>query len=199
MSCPRKRASRHAMDSRFRGNDKIKMHTLKNRTGVSLVELLVALLLSAVLALSVGVISKISVGTSAKYKSEMDIYADIAYGFKMMQKHIREMDLTTNPEPIDPNDPPIAPWVSQRLLINYESGNDGVFGLYPNAVTNSVDFVFVPNQIDETNREVLLSVPNPATVALNITRSGNAYTVRIQGTKNNIPFDMSTVILKRRG
>lgn len=169
------------------------MHKLKNRIGVSLVELLVALLLCAVLVLSVGVISTISVRTTSKYKSEMDIYSDITYAFKLMQKHVREMDLTTDPLA------PAGAWVSQRLLINYDSGKDCVFGLYQNAVTNSVDLVFLPDQSDVTKRDVLFSVPNPAAVALNVSRNGSAYTVRIQGTKNKIPFDMSTVILKRRG
>ena len=169
------------------------MHKLKNKTGFSLVEMLVAFIISAILALSVGVISKIGVGTSAKYKREMDIYADITYAFKLMQKHVREMDMTTNPLA------PSGSWVSQRLLINYDSGKDCVFGLYQNALTNSVDLVFLPDQSDVTKRDVLFSVPNPAAVALNVSRSGSAYTVRIQGTKNKIPFDMSTVILKRRG
>jgi hypothetical protein len=154
--------------------------------------MLVALIISALLALSLGVLSMISAGTGAKYKSEMEIYVDIAYGFKLMQKHVREMEIARDPLP------PAGAWTGERLYIDNRSGKDGVFGLYQNAAADSVDFVFVPDQDDESAREVLLSLPNPATVALNITRSGNAYTVHIEGEKDAVPFDMSTVILKRR-
>lgn len=122
----------------------------------------------------------------------MEIYTDISYGFKMIQKNVREMVIAQ---------PPLVPtglWITQRLYIDNQGPLDSVFGLYQNGATNSVDFVFVPDQSDETVREVLLSIPNSATApALIIALNGNAYTVQITGVKNTVPFDMSTVILKR--
>ena len=165
----------------------------QNSSGASLVELLVAIIITSVLALSVGVISMISIRSSAKYKSEMEIFSDIAYGFKLMQKHVRGMEIAR--EPVAPS----GSWASDRLYIDNKTGHDSIFGLYQNALTNSVDFVFVPDQSDETVREVILSVPNPAMISLTLARSGNKYQVQIKGEKDKVPFDLSTVILQRRG
>ena len=166
---------------------------LKSSSGVTLAEMLVALIIVAVLALTVGVISKISVGTSKKYSGEIEIYSDLSYGFKLMQKHVREMGIANDP------DAPGAPWIGPRLLIDNNVGIDSAFGLYQNTATNTVDFVFLPDLSDPMVREVLFSASDTTPPTLNITRTGNSYIVRILGVKNSVPFDMSTTIKQRRG
>ena len=167
----------------------LKYRKLRSENGVSLVEVLVAMIIALVLLLSIGVISRISIRTHTKYCSETQIYADISCGFKMIQKHIRESSGA------NVDTPGALPWVGSRIVVVNGVGNNSVFGLYQN--TDSVDFVYLENIADENDREVILSVPNADTVTLTLISGAKLFEVQIQGEKGGVPFDMSTTILRR--
>ncbi|MCK5013961.1 MAG: type II secretion system protein [Candidatus Omnitrophica bacterium] len=167
----------------------LKYGKLRSENGVSLIEVLVAMVIAFVIFLSIGVISKISISTHTKYCNETRIYADISYGFKLIQKHIREANI------VNPPDAPGAPWIGSRIVVAPDVGNYHVFGLYQN--TDSVDFVYLKDITDENDRVVILSVPNTGTVTLTLTPGVKLFEVRIQGEKGGVPFDMSTMIMRR--
>ncbi|MCK4882973.1 MAG: prepilin-type N-terminal cleavage/methylation domain-containing protein [Candidatus Omnitrophica bacterium] len=166
----------------------IKCKILTSRSGLSLIELLVAMLIAAILLLTVGVLSRISIVTQRRSFNEMQIQADISYGFKFMRNRIREYGFGT--------DTPGSPWLSDRILVN-----GGAFGIYQK--TNTKDFVYAldAGNPDPDVMKVILSVPNAGELNLDLPLSDLApprtITVQIDGEKNNIPFDMVMTVTKR--
>jgi hypothetical protein len=70
--------------------------------------------------------------------------------------------------------------------------------IYHNITTKSNDFVYVPDVMDETIRDVIMSIPDSEPVPIFVPNSvGNSITVQIQGEKGGVPFKMSTTILRR--
>ncbi|MBN1869047.1 MAG: prepilin-type N-terminal cleavage/methylation domain-containing protein [Candidatus Omnitrophica bacterium] len=163
---------------------------IKSQRGVSLVELLIAMLIASILILSLWVVSRIAISSHAKYYRETQVYADISYGFKLMQRHVRESKGISVAAAS-------GNWVGSRVVIRHSVGNNSAFGIYYNAVTNTNDFVYVPDVTNETNREVITSVPVSETITLLPTLGTGSVTVQVHGEKGGIPFDMKTVILRR--
>ncbi len=162
-----------------------KSKNLRSQSGLSLVELLVAMIIAAILLLTVGALSRISIASQRRSFNEMQVHADLSYGFKLLRNRIREHGFATDT-------PGSGSWLGDRILVR-----NGAFGVYQN--TNTEDFVYVPDISDESIREVLLSVPNAG--ILNLTLSNltppRTITVQIDGETNGIRFEMLTTVTKR--
>ena len=171
----------------------LKLIKYKCKSGFSLAELLVAMIISVVLALTVGVISTISLKADKKYRDEIQVHTDAAYGFKLIRKYVRE----SSDFSIDTSPP--GPWVSDRVKLDITGfeETDRAFGLYQNGT--NVDFVFLPDETDETNREIILSVPT-GNISLNVTNpAANSITLDLQVTKDGYTYNISTTAMRRRG
>ena len=159
---------------------------MKNKNAFTLTEVLVSILISAILILTIGVISSISNSTHTKLEREAQVYNDITYGFKLIQNRVHSVSSIKPPINQTGN------WIGQHI----EVGN-GAFGLYEAPGGKSRDFVYVPDKSDENAREAIFSVPKPADLALTVTSDTKSFTINIAGTKDNMRFNLSTTAMKR--
>ncbi len=159
---------------------------MKKKKGFTYTELLISIVLSSFVVLSIGAASTIGRRSYEKVVEETKIYSDIAYGFKLLQNRIRQADsLTTQPA--------AGAWVSATLIVN----NRWVFGLYRAEGSPTIDFVYLNDKNDETAREVIFSVAETSPVSFTATVSSKAATVRLNGEKKKIRFDISTTVIRR--
>ena len=163
---------------------------LRSQSGTSMVELLVSVVIAVIVLLTIGAISQVAIRSHNRCFNETEIYADVSYGLKLMQKRVREsMSVAV--------DTPGGSWTGSRVVIGNKTGNDSAFGLYQN--TGTLDFVYVPDVTVEATREVITSVPVAETITLTPTLGTGSVEVQIQGEKSGVPFDLSTVIMRRLG
>lgn len=166
----------------------MKNKILKTNTGFTLVDMIIAMMIAAVVVLTAGTISSISVRSHTKNFEEGQIYTEISYGFKQMQKYIRERGAII--------DTPGGSWVGERFVINTENILvNQAFGLYQNG--SNVELVYVPDITDETTRDVIFSTPASGNVSLDLTKSTDEYTVQISGDKSGIPYDLIMTVTGR--
>ena len=181
---------------------------MRNKKGITLVELLVSMIVASILILTVGVLSSTANRSFKKLTSKQQIYNDISYGFKLTQNKVRASSGIG--KVLKPNG---TPWRSDKLVIGISE-----FGIYRNGTSR--DFVFIPDLSSETTQEKILSVPDSNDSDSNLVMSINcdctraspttyncsnssctvtpkSVTLVLTGTKDNIPFDMETTILKR--
>ena len=160
---------------------------MKNKNGFTLTELLVSIIIASVLILTVGVLSSIANSSYNKINNTQQIYNDISYGFKLIQNQVH-VSSTLSITAVS------GSWVSPRVSVG--AGN---FGIYRNTTYTPATREF--SYDNGTTREAILSVPDPnnssSVLDLTATQSTNAITVTITGTKNNIPFNMQTTVMKR--
>ena len=159
------------------------MMIMKNKNGSTLIELLIGLIAAAVLVLTIGVLSSMANSSFCKLNREQQIYNDISYGFKLLQRKVRGASLIAAGNKS-------APWLNgQHFLI----GSDA-FGLYQTSATVT-DLVY-DNGI---TKETIFSVPQPGTISLSfpVAITAQSVTISLSGVKDNIPFNMQTTITKR--
>jgi hypothetical protein len=155
------------------------------KKGYTYTEMLISLAISSFVVLSIGAASNIGRRSYGKVVEETKVYTDISYGFKLMQNRIRQAkNLSTQAAS--------GVWVSNKLIVN-----DGAFGLYRAAGSLTIDFVYLADKDNENVREVIFSVAASASVNFTVNISGKAVTIRLYGEKKNIPFDVSTTVVRR--
>jgi len=169
------------------------------KKGFSLVELLVSLVVASILILMVGVLSSIGNKEYSKVMNTESIYNDISYGFKLMENQVRSStSMTIQTNPTNP------PWESSRLLVKHKkivgavaTFVQGAFGLYQASGSTTKALVYVPDTSIPNTFETILSISSTETLNLTLTPNGNSVTVKLDGVKNNIPFAIANVILRR--
>jgi hypothetical protein len=155
---------------------------MTNKNAITLIELLIGLILASILFLSVGVLSEIANSSFNKLNKEQQVYNDISYGLKLVQNRLRG-----SLSPISAGSQP-APWISGK---HFQFGND-TFGLYQSI--GSTDLIYD----DGTRKETILSVPPTGAVDLSFPAlSDQSITIKITGSKNEIPFDIQTTVFRR--
>ena len=187
------------------------------RSGVTLVELLVSLLIATVLVLTIGAISEISLKSYTKNRQRISTISDIYYGFKVVQKHIREAktitQITSASLERTEDQLTVNSWQTPSKAMELDNGLIGVFRSVPTQSSYLVpmcEFVYIPDKtkaIDSTNKDILIQVEDPGnscstlrwSILCDTTNCLNPrnVTVNIKGTKNNLPFNISTKIYKR--
>jgi len=180
----------------------IQNYNLKCRQGVTLTELLISMIIGAVLFLAIGVITKIAISANTKNIRETQYHADVAYGFKLMGKQVREA------KKIQDIDTPGNPWVGQRVILTPHTGNDRTFGLYNNGGTGAVEFIYMDDVTLDVNninnRDVIISVSSPFTITL-VPQCDTAppackvieTTVQIKDANGRVICDLSSKIARR--
>ena len=160
--------------------------SVKNKNGTTLVELLVSILIASILILIIGVISEISLGSYNKLKKQGDIFADVTYGLKYMQKKVREATSLSSAVAA-------SPWISSQVVIN--TGRFGIDQTTTSGVTTK-NFAYLPTS---GPREVIFSVNNSDTLNMSIDSivTNKSVKMTISGKKDKIPFNLTTNILKR--
>ncbi len=168
---------------------------LKTKKGFSLIELQVTIIIAAILILIIGVISDASLGSYNKIKKEGEVFSDIYYGFKLLQNRVHAANNVTSGTLS-------SPWITTnnvKIIIN----NTERYGLYQPAGTTTIElvrFASAAAELTPSSRETILSIPINATWAnptLALTQSGNSYTITLTGTKDNVPFNLSSTSTKR--
>jgi len=152
-----------------------------NNKGITLVELLVSIIASAILMLTIGVLSELAVASSRELRLEADIFNDIMYGTKILQKKVRE---SANCIPVTPG----GLWIGERLDCGIEA-----IGVYNNS--GAYELVYMQDKTG-TAREPILLVSD-TNLGINFTLNSDAITVRITGSKDNIPFDIVSTVTTR--
>ena len=163
------------------------MKNLKNNKAFSLPELLVSLIIMSIIILTIGSISGMANKTYGSLTNESQLYNDISYGFKLMQSKARAADTLSV-------DAASGSWVSQCVKVNSQK-----FGIYRNTTYTPARREF--SYDNGATREVIFYVPDPSNLAttldLAVTQNGKAVTATISGTKSDIPFNISTTVLRR--
>jgi type II secretory pathway component PulJ len=159
---------------------------MKSNSGYTYIELLTSLVISAFVVLSITAVSSISQRSYDKTMKEASVFAEVTYGFKLMQNRVRSAESSIEQSAS-------GQWMSEQLVLN----NKEAFGLYRAAGSSTTDFVYLEDKSQTNNREVILSVPNSNSISFNVTLSGKAVTIRVNGNKGKIPFDLSTVVVRR--
>ncbi len=171
---------------------------MKTRSGFSLVELLISLIVAAILVLTAGSLSSISLTAYNKEMNKQGIYNDLSYGLKLLRNRFRNAEASS----VSKNTAAGNVWVGQTLL---EIENQA-FGIYQLNNSSPREFVFLADKSNQNKREVLLSVPGSDfswTVECDPSDCGasgpgpKAVTVKFDGTKNKYPFHMETTVTRR--
>jgi prepilin-type N-terminal cleavage/methylation domain-containing protein len=162
------------------------MKKIKNQRGLTLVEMLVTLVIAAIMMLSIGVLSGMSNRSYARQREEAAVYTDVSYGFKLLQNRVHEggsLQVLSQS----------GQWQGNRLMISSHQ----VFGIYQASGSTTKEFVYLPDSTNENNREIILSVPAPGSLNVNVSVTGGAVNLQVYGTKGKTPFDFSTVVVRR--
>ena len=64
---------------------------MMNKKAFTLTEMLVAMIVAAILMLTVAKMSDLALESSAKLRKEAELFSEIMYAYKNLQKHIRIM------------------------------------------------------------------------------------------------------------
>ena len=161
---------------------------MKKQTGFTLTEMMVSLVVASLILFLLGSVSVLGDSSYKKLAKEAGIYQDIVYGFKLMQSRVHgSQHLAIQGAS--------GSWFSSKLEVD-----NAAFGLYTNG--NNHDFVFLKNRLDETQREVIFSVPSADTVSLSFSPiMSGTQTIGVQahltGERDKIPFDLATMIKER--
>lgn len=166
-------------------------HNHNEPGGFTLVELQVALVISAIMILAVAAISQISSKAYSKLRLESEVYADLGYAMKMVRNRVRESSLVSVDE--NPADPV---WVGSEVL----RVDDGAFGIYRPVDGKAAEFAYVPNIADTSHRETLLQFGEDFNTQLFDfkTENGVVTIFEINGNKDGVPFVLPEVTIKRR-
>ena len=173
---------------------------MKNNRAFSIVELLVGIIVSSILILTIGVISSMGNAGHTKALNTQVLYNDISYGFKLIKNKVRSSDsIAVNATPTDP------PWKSSVLLVNHQQVVGGVatvvqgaFGVYQAASSTTQAFVYMPDVSVPATFESILSLSTTETLNLIFTSvTASSLTMQLNGQKDNIPFDVTNVVLRR--
>lgn len=168
---------------------------LKNKA-TSLIELVVALVISAVLLLMIGAVPSIGIGTGQKayddYRKETQVYNDIVYGLGLIKnrvRHAQDVVKVVTPSPSWKN------WTGQILVVD-----DRAFGLYIPAGHQNPDFLY--SQVDPNNdnsKPVIINtiLDNIESANLSFDRNGSEVTIRIWGSKDKENFDLTAKVTRR--
>src|SRR5262245_40282490 len=91
---------------------------MKNKNGLTIVELLVSILIASILILMIGAMSMIANRSFSKVRDQQSVYNDLSYGFKLLQFKVRAASsIAAGSQP--------APWISGD---HFQIGSTGVFG-----------------------------------------------------------------------
>ena len=155
---------------------------MKYQKGTTIIELLVVLIIGLTMLLAIGAISDIGKVTQRKLINEASIYNDISYGFKLIQRRAHGSALSSAGPPTN--------WVGDQLI----TGNER-FGVYVHS--GGQDFVHL---LGSGVRRTILSVLNPDTLSFipNVNATLDNVDITLSGTKNGIPFSMTTYVKSRR-
>lgn len=175
---------------------------IRSIKALTMVELLVALVISSVLLLMVGALSNIAFSSHAQLKKEGDVYSDLFYGLSRISFLARKATVL-KPDNVWPHQSG-----SNTLFVDYKDDPDDpdsdvyqcAFGLYSDG--ENMKLVFIPdrtkspNQIERENiLEKIDITPLPSFV---VTQIGQSVSIDIQGTKNKEAFNVSHFVVKRR-
>ena len=161
----------------------------------SLIEMQVSLLIASILVLAVGALASMSTKSYNKIQSQAAIYNDVTYSLKMIQNKVRSsiaaptVDVSKNP----------SIWLDGKQLVI----DQGAFGVYKTIDSPVREFVYLNDKNNETNREVLFRFEknedelmfSPSSTASEC----SSLMVKFKGTKDKIPFDLSSCIVRRIG
>lgn len=163
----------------------------RKQNGFSLVELQVALVISAIMIMAVAAIVNISSNAYSKLRRESEVYADLGYAMKMLSNRVRESSLVSvETGPADPV------WVGSEVL----RVDNGAFGLYRPVNSDQAEFAYVPNVADTGHRETLMPLGTDFDTNLfDFAAQDGVVTIKeINGNKDGVPFALPEVIIKRR-
>ena len=151
---------------------------MRDKKGVTIVELLIVLIVGAIMLIGVNALSNIGNQSYRKLSSEASIYNDISYVFKLFQSRVHRSRIQSN---------------GTELITGTEK-----FGVYTHS--GGHDLLYYPNRYDESTNKAIFSVPSPG--MLNFTYDINAAAgdveITLVGEKNEVPFNVSTKIQSRR-
>ena len=151
---------------------------MRNEKGMTIIELLVVLIITAIMLIGVNAISNIGHQSHRTLLDEASIYNDIAYAFKLLQSRVHSSKIQSN---------------GTDLITGSEK-----FGTYTHA--GGRDLVYYPNRYNESINQTIFSVPNPGTLNFSYTINAVAGDVDITlaGDKGEVPFNITTKIRSRR-
>lgn len=164
---------------------------MKYDKGTTLVELMVVLAIGGLIISAAGSVTNIARRSHSKIARSATIYNDIAYGFKLMQRKIRESSNVVR------NSTVTNSWIGEKLNVDNHA-----FGVYSHSGSSQRDFVYLPDKNVDSIRETIFSVFGSdllnavytVNYALNETKVG----INLSGVRSSILFNMTTTVKTRR-
>jgi len=173
----------------------MKMQSVK---ALTIVELLVALIISSVLIFMVGAISQVAFSSHEEIRKEGDVYSDLFYGLSRISFLARKAGTLEKVLAKDWSKPKGISWISDILIVD-----NSAFGFYQ-PTNQKIKFVFIPDKTDHGVIEnILEGIDTTSLPSFVITPSGRSVHINIQGNKltqgNKLEsFAISDFIITRR-
>ena len=173
---------------------------MMNKRAFTLVEMLVSMVVAAILMVIVGKLSDIAMSSSRRLRKESEMFSEIMYAFKKIQKYVRE-----EPDICDKVSPPGSTgsnsWNGNILECppNQPTQSGVAFGVWT-GTANRRQLVYLKNKNSTATREVLFEIPTTGTNSLTMTATlsvSGTMGVGIQGEKDKIKFKLKSTITGR--
>jgi prepilin-type N-terminal cleavage/methylation domain-containing protein len=155
------------------------------KRGFSLIELVTGLAIGAILLLMIAAISNIGNNSYQALRKEAAVYDDIFFGFNLIKQCVRKASAIS----IEKNWPD-PPWKSEILIVD-----NSAFGLYQEGENQRIDFVYLKDRTEPTDRDIILT--GAQTPTLDFSQDGRLITVNLKGEKDRVRFDLSTAVMRR--
>ncbi|HLF17744.1 MAG TPA: type II secretion system protein [Candidatus Omnitrophota bacterium] len=159
---------------------------LKTNKAVTLVEMIVTLVIGTLLIFILGSFIGLSSRSYSSTVRESSVNSSLMYGLKLIQNRVHKSKFLEEQAVA-------GQWLSEQLICN----NEFAFGIYQASGSATKDFVYLPDINDETNRQVILAVPLADTLDFSVTINGRAVTITVWGTKGDVPFNLTSTVLRR--
>jgi len=168
-------------------------HKLK---GFTLTEFLVAVIIGAIILLSVTTLSGISQNSYEHIRQESGTYGEILSGLELMKNEVRKTNGGVAIENWD------STWKSQVLVVG-----SSAFGVHQSNSTAPKSFVYLKDKTNPTAQDVIFSLTSAnmtnEALSLNFSQTSTLVTARVQGRKyipgkeQCEPFDLQTSVSQR--
>jgi len=162
---------------------------MRNNRGFSLIEMQVSFVVATILILAVGAISSISTQSYNKIRNEATLYDDLSYGFMLVQNRVRKSDSPVEP----PESMTDSRWVTGKRLVV----DNAAFGLFKETGQSKTEFIYLPDKDDLSTKEIIFEVEDTDEIDLILATTVSGVTLTLEGEKNEVPFDITTQIVRR--
>ncbi len=161
---------------------------MERKKGLSLVELLVVIIISAILILMVGFLSQIAFSSHEEIRKEGDVYSDIFYGLSQISFSVRKASTVKIENDTYGCTGPVL--VADKNAFCLYNGSDCLACKATEDIEGpGTDFVYIEDTDNPNNKTAIIC--NAKTMSLKFTPIIKSVLIEIKGTKGKESFDLT--------